>query len=297
MDKSLADVAKMMRRLFTTAGFCLLMVVLVVTIPASNAQKKGGGGLAAGLIPPFNVANCTLLFANWPNSSITVRIPNAEAKDGREIYTGRFDKPPEISDASCKEIKTIQKTINTLDKMSLVWKGVRVTRKVDNREVSKTLSTVTLTMRNKLDTVGGYWIISGANVTLQGDISAGPIRLDSSSLTATYIVGSRSSKFSFSCGSLDLQNKNRTLATQVSLQFLRFQIQPFPSSSKAADGLRFEDSFDCTVWMSEPLWMGLITTLLFTTIVSVGVYLLFTIKTMDRFENPKGKPLNVPTTE
>lgn len=97
--------------------------------------------------------------------------------------------------------------------------------------------------------------------------------------------------FSFSCYKLDAYSQLNEIYS-AHLRLNRFQLQPFQFNSTV-----FADSFDCSTWFTIPTWMGFITVSLFASIISIGIYFLFEIKTMDRFENPKSKPIAVPTSE
>lgn len=108
------------------------------------------------------------------------------------------------------------------------------------------------------------------------------------------------STFSFSCADLTLRSqlkdeKTLKLLKVLELRFTRFQVQPFNMTKES--GKFFEDSFDCTTWFTIPIWIGFLVTLLFTAILSFGIYALLEIKTPDRFENPKGKTITVNTSD
>lgn len=95
--------------------------------------------------------------------------------------------------------------------------------------------------------------------------------------------------FSFSCNQLILRSHGENPAV---LTIHRFQLQPFASEKTV-----FAESFDCSTWFTIPTWMGLISMSFFSFIVSVGVYFLFNIKSPDRFESAKSKPLTIATSE
>ena len=105
------------------------------------------------------------------------------------------------------------------------------------------------------------------------------------------------SRFSFSCADLTLRSqlKSEKSLKVLELKFTRFQVQPFNMTKES--GKFFEDSFDCTTWFTIPIWIGFLVTLLFTAILTFGVYALLEIKTPDRFENPKGKTITVNTSD
>ncbi|XP_071981043.1 V-type proton ATPase subunit S1 [Engystomops pustulosus] len=71
-----------------------------------------------------------------------------------------------------------------------------------------------------------------------------------------------------------------------------FQIQAFNVT-----GMRFSYASDCAGFFSPGIWMGLITTLLFVFILTYGLHMVMSLKTMDRFDDPKGPSISVPQTE
>nr|XP_053646899.1 V-type proton ATPase subunit S1-like [Cherax quadricarinatus]XP_053646900.1 V-type proton ATPase subunit S1-like [Cherax quadricarinatus] len=69
------------------------------------------------------------------------------------------------------------------------------------------------------------------------------------------------------------------------------QMQPF--SLKPS----FDDAWDCVGFFTVSIWMSLLATLLMVIILSIGMYMLSDIKTMDRFDDPKGQPIMVPVAD
>ncbi|RWS24855.1 V-type proton ATPase subunit S1-like protein [Leptotrombidium deliense] len=130
-----------------------------------------------------------------------------------------------------------------------------------------------------------YWEIKNITATYATDKS---VAFSSDNMYA-------SKEFSWSCGALSLSfdGKVNNITTRAWLNMKRFQVQPFEGNEKVV----FFESYDCTTWFTIPLWMGFLTVSMFTLIAAIGVYLLFTIKTMDKFENPKGKTITVPVGE
>ena len=106
-------------------------------------------------------------------------------------------------------------------------------------------------------------------------------------------------QFSYSCQSLALRSLKPKLNgsdAEVRLTFSRFQIQPYGSFKQNGKEKIFHESFDCSTWFTVPLWTGTLVVLLFTAILAMGVIALLDIKTMDRFENPKGKTITIAAT-
>ncbi|XP_069065599.1 V-type proton ATPase subunit S1 [Pleurodeles waltl] len=85
--------------------------------------------------------------------------------------------------------------------------------------------------------------------------------------------------------------RNKTTDTwQIFLE--DFQIQSFNVT-----GISFAYASDCAAFFTPGIWMGLITTLLFLFILTYGLHMLMSLKTMDRFDDPKGPSISVPQTE
>ncbi|XP_067403021.1 V-type proton ATPase subunit S1 [Emydura macquarii macquarii] len=62
-------------------------------------------------------------------------------------------------------------------------------------------------------------------------------------------------------------------------------------------GLRFSYASDCAGFFAPGTWMGLLTALLLGAIFTGGLHLLLGLKTMDRFDDPKGPTVAVPQSE
>ncbi|XP_069501571.1 V-type proton ATPase subunit S1 [Ambystoma mexicanum] len=71
-----------------------------------------------------------------------------------------------------------------------------------------------------------------------------------------------------------------------------FQIQAFNVT-----GMSFNYASDCAAFFSPAIWMGLVTTFLLVFILTYGMHMVMSLKTMDRFDDPKGPSISVPLTE
>lgn len=60
---------------------------------------------------------------------------------------------------------------------------------------------------------------------------------------------------------------------------------------------RFESSYDCVGTMSAPIWSGLFIVILLLFITIGGVMMMMDIRTMDRFDDPKGKTITINASE
>ena len=70
------------------------------------------------------------------------------------------------------------------------------------------------------------------------------------------------------------------------------QFQPFNG-----DGLQFGQPNYCTSFFTSGIWMGITSSLLCLGILLFGVHRLMSIKSNDRFDDPKGKPLLIKAQE
>ena len=68
------------------------------------------------------------------------------------------------------------------------------------------------------------------------------------------------------------------------------QVQPFNVKNGT-----FEYAYDCTGFFTIPIFMGLITAGILILILFAGVLAMFSLTTMDRFDDPKGPGIHVPT--
>lgn len=69
------------------------------------------------------------------------------------------------------------------------------------------------------------------------------------------------------------------------------QMEPFTYKGQ------FNGAWDCVGFFTVSIWVSLLATALMVVVLSIGLYMLSDIKTMDRFDDPKGTPIIVPTSE
>ncbi|MGH0158606.1 UNVERIFIED_CONTAM: hypothetical protein FKN15_035530 [Acipenser sinensis] len=81
-------------------------------------------------------------------------------------------------------------------------------------------------------------------------------------------------------------------ATNWRVSFTEFQIQGFNVTRPS-----FSYASDCAGFFTPGIWMGLLSTLLMVLILTYGLHMLMQLKTMDRFDDPKGASISVPQTE
>ncbi|XP_022788076.1 V-type proton ATPase subunit S1-like [Stylophora pistillata] len=100
------------------------------------------------------------------------------------------------------------------------------------------------------------------------------------------------SAFSYSC-----TNKGKSLFyvhrkpfCQTNISFYSLQVQPINVKNGT-----FSYAYDCTGFFTIPILMGLITAGVLLIILFIAVLAMFSLTTMDRFDDPKGPTIHVPT--
>lgn len=99
--------------------------------------------------------------------------------------------------------------------------------------------------------------------------------------------------FSYRCYSLQYY----TLDMKKEIVFEQVQIQPFWASEDAAELNRFGDSWDCIGFTSPGILTGLFLVFIFIFIGAYGITWMMDIRTMDRFDDPKGKTITINVAE
>lgn len=126
----------------------------------------------------------------------------------------------------------------------------------------------------KYTTKKGYWKLS--SVTIEKE----ELRFDD--ISAPF-------GFSYHCSDLKFGNNNMT-----SLHLPKAQIEP---QFQVLNKNKFGDAYDCVGFTSIPIWSGLFVTLILAAIMTLGLTMIMDIKTMDRFDDPKGKGITINVVE
>lgn len=97
--------------------------------------------------------------------------------------------------------------------------------------------------------------------------------------------------FSYACGNQSFKNGS------FSITFPKFQVQPiFKNTTLNLNG-KFDDPYNCVGFTTIPIWSGLFVTFILLLIMTFGLTMMMDIKTMDRFDDPKGKTITINTSE
>ncbi|XP_041860702.1 ATPase H+ transporting accessory protein 1a [Melanotaenia boesemani] len=106
-------------------------------------------------------------------------------------------------------------------------------------------------------------------------------------------------EYSYRCESVSsfrwpqlIPRSSKDPSNQWRVSFEDFQIQGFNVS-----GSEFSYASDCAGFFSTGIWMGLMTSLLMVLVLTYGLHMIMQLRTMDRFDDPKGPAISVPQTE
>lgn len=170
---------------------------------------------------------------------------------------------------------------------------------VDNElEIDMTIKDANVSLQIVMQTNGsiyaGEWVVKSGKAVVKGISSTWTdydteVDMVFDSITAPY-------GFGYHCSSLNVimaKAKNASAAkntTKVFIAIQGFQYEPYYNHSGAHFG---NDVWDCVPFFTVPIWMGIISTTVLMIILFFGLTMITSIKTMDRFDDPKGKTITV----
>lgn len=101
--------------------------------------------------------------------------------------------------------------------------------------------------------------------------------------------------YSFKCSkSVYYKFNDNTEIDGISLHDIQIQ----PKFDDATEKLtKFGPAYDCVGFTSPAIWTGIFITFLLLAILSIGITFIMDIRTMDRFDDPKGKTITVTANE
>ena len=96
-------------------------------------------------------------------------------------------------------------------------------------------------------------------------------------------------QFSYHCSREILFQNN------VTLTIADLQVQVYQTSSNEKKA--FSDAYDCVGFTTVPIWTGIFVTAILALIMIWGLTMIMDIRTMDRFDDPKGKTITISAQE
>jgi len=144
----------------------------------------------------------------------------------------------------------------------------------------------------------GWWELSELAVVATGDfVEKGNFsQTFNGSVMRSMAIGA-SKNFSYACGQPPTiyYSMDEKKTTVYGLKFKNLQIQPFEWRKSA--GNFTNDVDDCVPFFSIGIWMFLIVAAVLLLVIFFGIGMISSLKTMDRFDDPKGKPLVISAKE
>ncbi|XP_076062548.1 V-type proton ATPase subunit S1-like isoform X2 [Oratosquilla oratoria] len=138
-----------------------------------------------------------------------------------------------------------------------------------------------LNLELRFTTAGGSWSLSEAIIhSIIAEFKIVNLNVAGSGISGIPIGRS------YSCSSEIVLKGLEEHGAEVTLTFNGLQIQAF-----STDKSKFGPSFDCVGFFTVPIWCGLLASFLAATILLWALYMLAEVKTMDRFDDPKGTPI------
>lgn len=153
-----------------------------------------------------------------------------------------------------------------------------------NESKEVTLKSATgVSIKLMFDIGNGYWQLTEVELTHEGK-----------TIVLQRLRSYVPKTFSFHCVNArfaDLPEAKNEAPNVLTLSGL--QMQFFDGPHKDA----FGDSYDCVGFTTTPIWSGLFVTFIMVLILTAGLIAMMDIKTMDRFDDPKGKTIIINASE
>lgn len=160
---------------------------------------------------------------------------------------------------------------------------------IESTTTSETEFTVTLTAQSHkiaLQTImsGGTWYVN---------FRYNDNNEENEKFHARQTVYAFGEKWSFGCGNLIVESSKRT----HTIHFVDFQYQPYFTADPSRELVFSDYVSDCVGFFSPAIWGALFVIILLVSILSWGLYMMMDIRTMDRFDDPKGKTITINAQE
>ncbi|XP_026313927.1 V-type proton ATPase subunit S1 [Hyposmocoma kahamanoa] len=127
---------------------------------------------------------------------------------------------------------------------------------------------------------GGYWMFNSIEVKLANDSEYIP------ATTEVYALLDNS----YRCGQ-NVTFSPINVTRSYSLVFQDLKVQPYFNVTETVPA--WGESFNCVGFFSAPIWAGLFVVAILLSITFYGIMMMMDIKTMDRFDDPKGKTITI----
>ncbi|XP_037093114.1 V-type proton ATPase subunit S1-like [Pollicipes pollicipes] len=180
---------------------------------------------------------------------------------------------------------------------TIVWESVTGSSAGSDYDLSKVTLTYTflghMSKREGADDKVSAWLLTPVTLLYSG--SVGGVTATDMNVTLDFAEVYAPSGFSYHCTSRKwaAESNSSDANSLSSLELPDFQVQAFMVNETSS----FGRAWDCTPFFTIPIWSGLFLSLIMLVILVWSLAMLASVPTMDRFDDPRGQPLHVPTAE
>ncbi|KAL3853211.1 hypothetical protein ACJMK2_016769 [Sinanodonta woodiana] len=226
--------------------------------------------------------NATCIYLYMRQINITVFTNNS-------TFTVLPYLPPGVQNAtsssSCNYSAAQNETYSGYITLNLHDNGTAGNRTVDLGVVLK----LSFNLNNTYD-----WQVKEAEINISGTVNKTSVSTSSKLNFESVVVPLT---FSYHCSSAGpfityKQDNTSTSNVTVEMSIDGFQVQAFNITM-----YKFGDGWDCIGFFTTGIWMGLFSAVILLMILFFGVNMIASIKTFDRFDDPKGKTIVVNVNE
>lgn len=136
-----------------------------------------------------------------------------------------------------------------------------------------------VTLKARFDNINGYFRLEGFDYYLLNNPETETFLRTKDDITFPY-------NFSYHCRRESIFYDKSSL---ISLKLLNFQVQ--------MDSKKFDAVYDCVGYMSISIWTGVFVIAILSIIMIWGLLMIMDIRTMDHFDDPKGKTITIATQD
>ncbi|KAL0852975.1 hypothetical protein ABMA27_012760 [Loxostege sticticalis] len=186
----------------------------------------------------------------------------------------------------------------TLDGLRLYVQSIDYGAMAANGSLGNLISSSTVFDNNNTVVMNTTMQFSAATLTLNFRLQAGYWFFDTVTFQQDSLVQELAAKsevyaldgFAYRCG--ERISFAATNETEYNVTFIDMKVQPFFKTLNASD-MVFGDSFNCVGFFTVPIWSGLFVVFILLSITFYGIMMMLDIRTMDRFDDPKGKTITI----
>ncbi|CAL8137310.1 unnamed protein product [Orchesella dallaii] len=141
----------------------------------------------------------------------------------------------------------------------------------------------------------GYWAMKNATAELHGTTNSSKTFNFTDTWLSSAVAITIPTHKSFHCsrfGSLRPIDKLEDLKGNFTfaIDFIGFQIQAFQPVS--TQNIFVPETYECVGFFTPGIWSGIFVTIILLWVLTWGLKMIMDVKTMDRFDDPKGKPIS-----